>query len=76
LDQTNVRTCVIAGGVAANNRLRKKAQGILDGISIHFPYINYCTDNAAMVAYLGERKLHQGQYSSLSFGINPNLQLK
>ena len=76
LDQTNVRTCVIAGGVAANNRLRRKAQNILDGISIHFPDINYCTDNAAMVAYLGEQKLDLGKSSSLQFGINPNLQLK
>ena len=76
LDQTNVRNCVIAGGVAANNRLREKAQKILHGISIHFPDINYCTDNAAMVAYLGEQKLHQGKSSFLQFGINPNLQLK
>ena len=75
LDQTNVRTCVIAGGVAANNRLRRKAQNILDGISIHFPDINYCTDNAAMVSFLGEIKLKSGYKSNLIFNVSPNLKL-
>jgi N6-L-threonylcarbamoyladenine synthase len=47
-------TLIVAGGVAANNRLREKfyeAAG-LQGIKIYFPDRVLCTDNAAMVAGL------------------------
>ncbi len=76
LEITHVKTCVIAGGVAANNQLRQKAHQMLPEISLSFPGLLYCTDNAAMVAFLGELKLKAGYTSPINFGVKPNLQLQ
>ena len=46
------KSVVIAGGVAANQELRRQLSQRLP-IPIDFPEIKYCTDNAAMVASLG-----------------------
>lgn len=46
------RTVVVAGGVAANQELRRQLAERLSS-PIIFPPINLCTDNAAMVAGLG-----------------------
>ena len=40
-----------------------------------YPDLSLCTDNAAMVAYLGELYLHKGVSSAMDFDIDPNLQL-
>lgn len=48
------KTIVLAGGVAANSRLREKLfeleQPENGGFSVFAPKMKYCTDNAAMVA--------------------------
>ncbi len=53
--QTGVRHVVVAGGVAANRRLRARmAEAARDvGLVLHLVPLPYCTDNAAMVAALG-----------------------
>lgn len=45
----------VVGGVSANSRLRQKMlqSGEIQDIGIFFPPMKYCTDNAAMVAGLG-----------------------
>ncbi len=43
---------VIAGGVAANQELRKQLQAAIP-INIEYAAMNLCTDNAAMIATLG-----------------------
>ncbi len=74
--QTGVRTCVIAGGVAANKLLRSSVADVLgQDIKVLFPDIALCTDNAAMVGYLGEKYLNDGQNSKISFPIKPNFSL-
>ncbi len=73
--QTGVEKCVIAGGVAANKVLRKKMSDTLSSNQLLYPDINLCTDNAAMVAYLGELYLSRGVSSAMDFDINPNLKL-
>ena len=52
---TNTRDFILAGGVAANSKLRNLIKKEADKISVkvHFPSIEYCTDNAAMIAYTG-----------------------
>jgi N6-L-threonylcarbamoyladenine synthase len=46
------KSVVIAGGVAANQELRRMLSEALP-IAVNYPPINLCTDNAAMVATLG-----------------------
>jgi len=71
----NVNTCVIAGGVAANKILQKRIQTLLSAKKVIFPELELCTDNAAMVAYLGELKLKNGERSEIDFGVLPNLKM-
>ncbi len=54
----NVKHLAIVGGVAANSRLRKKflEEGEFRGIRIHLAPLEYCTDNAAMIAAAGYYK--------------------
>lgn len=73
--KTSVKTCVIAGGVAANKALRKALSDSLPNIHLLFPDLSYCTDNAAMISFLGELKLNAGETGSIDFGISPNLKL-
>ncbi|NNF84476.1 MAG: tRNA (adenosine(37)-N6)-threonylcarbamoyltransferase complex transferase subunit TsaD, partial [Deltaproteobacteria bacterium] len=58
---------VLAGGVAANSRLRSKVEeeGTGAGIAVYLPTKALCTDNAAMVALLGERRLAAGRVCGL-----------
>ncbi len=72
---TEVQTGVIAGGVAANQELRKRVNQSLPDVNIYYPEIQYCTDNGAMIAYLGEWYLNQGTSSQPDFPIIPNLML-
>lgn len=46
------KTILIAGGVAANSRLREslKNEGDKNGINVYCPSIELCTDNGAMIA--------------------------
>lgn len=58
---------VLAGGVSANSRLRERvgAEGAGAGLDVFLPSSALCTDNAAMVAFLGERRLSAGRSDGL-----------
>ncbi len=71
----NINTCVVAGGVAANKYLRTRIHTLLLNKRVIFPESDLCTDNAAMVAYLGEIKLKKGEHSKIDFGVKPNLKM-
>ncbi|MEX0593061.1 MAG: tRNA (adenosine(37)-N6)-threonylcarbamoyltransferase complex transferase subunit TsaD [Nitriliruptoraceae bacterium] len=68
---------VLAGGVAANSRLRERfAQECeRNGQRLIVPSIGLCTDNGAMVAASGSNLLVNGARSSLDLGVDPNLAL-
>ncbi|HZP12458.1 MAG TPA: tRNA (adenosine(37)-N6)-threonylcarbamoyltransferase complex transferase subunit TsaD [Nevskiaceae bacterium] len=55
LDETGHRALVVAGGVGANRRLRERlvADAAKRGAKVYFPRPEFCTDNAAMIAYAG-----------------------
>jgi N6-L-threonylcarbamoyladenine synthase len=52
---------MIAGGVSANSMLRKKAKDLSEkmGIKLMMPAMQYCTDNAAMIAITGALKARE-----------------
>ena len=63
----NINTIVLAGGVASNTRLRsrlKEAAGE-EGLSVFIPPPVLCTDNAAMIAVVGDYYLKKGVRSSI-----------
>ena len=68
LDQTGCSTLVVAGGVGANRRLRSRmlAMGEREGVRVVYPRAEFCTDNAAMIALLGEMRLAGGQRDDLT----------
>jgi N6-L-threonylcarbamoyladenine synthase len=64
--QSGIDSLVIAGGVAANSRLRAVAQERCDkaGIQLRVPSPGLCTDNGAMVAALGSLMVSAGRTPS------------
>ncbi len=69
LRETGLRQLVIAGGVGANQALREKLQAVVDeeGAALFYPRLEYCTDNAAMIAYAGWLRLARGERCPASF---------
>jgi len=69
LAHAGLERLVIAGGVGANRRLRRAMQAMVceHAGGVHFPRVEFCTDNAAMVAYAGCRRLEAGERAPLSF---------
>ena len=63
---TGIDSLLIAGGVAANSRLRALAQERCDkaGIRLRIPAPGLCTDNGAMVAALGSLMVSAGRSAS------------
>ena len=57
-----VRGLVVAGGVGANLRLRAAlaALGASRGVPVYHPRLEFCTDNAAMIAFAGCQRLVAG----------------
>ena len=67
----------LAGGVAANSRLREMTQDACarDGLAAYLPSRAMCTDNAAMVAAAGWWRLRADGPSPLTTGAYPSLGL-
>jgi N6-L-threonylcarbamoyladenine synthase len=63
LFRTGARTAVVAGGVAANSRLRERCRIVCDDLQVklHLPPNRYCGDNAAMIAAVGGLRLQRGE---------------
>jgi N6-L-threonylcarbamoyladenine synthase len=75
--ETGVRTVLLGGGVVANTRLRDRIAeaGDAQGLTILYPPLDLCTDNAAMIAAVGSARLARGERSSLDIAADPNLRL-
>jgi N6-L-threonylcarbamoyladenine synthase len=67
--QTGSNKLVVAGGVAANKFLFERMKVVADGhgFVLITPPIALCTDNAAMIAWVGVEKMRLGMQDELSF---------
>lgn len=75
--QTGINRVAIAGGVSANSGLRKTIQETSSkkGWTTFMLPMEYCTDNAAMIAMAAHYKLELGQFSELSVAPQPNWEM-
>jgi N6-L-threonylcarbamoyladenine synthase len=64
---------VAAGGVAANDQLRRRLAALADGVGLRFvaPPPAMCTDNAAMIAWVGIERLRLGVVGHLDAAPKP-----
>ena len=77
-EQYGVKTICLAGGVSANSLLRTEMKRESDrlGIALHFPPLEYCMDNGAMIALVGEMKLASGISSPFDLKAVANLPME
>jgi N6-L-threonylcarbamoyladenine synthase len=73
----DARAVGIAGGVSANSRLRKAVQtrGAAAELPVFLPSVHLSTDNAAMIAAAGLRKLQRGELASPDLNAAASLPL-
>jgi N6-L-threonylcarbamoyladenine synthase len=71
LEATGLEVLVVSGGVGANLRLREvlaRAIAARRG-HVYYPRMEYCTDNAAMIAVAGLARLKAGQREDLAIRV-------
>jgi tRNA N6-adenosine threonylcarbamoyltransferase len=68
LDETGLDALVVSGGVGANRTLRERmaSAAAKHGARVYYPRIEFCTDNAAMIAVAGLARLEAGEHDGLS----------
>ncbi len=73
LQQTGLKTLVIAGGVSANTQIRAELLKMTEkeDATLFFPRLEFCTDNGAMIAYAGCQRLLAGQEENLEIYAKP-----
>jgi len=66
LEQTGYDALVVAGGVGANLLLRERLASavVRQGARVFYPRIEFCTDNAAMIAVAGMARLKAGRFET------------
>ncbi len=73
---SGAKTFVVAGGVGANEKLRRKLKQELTNVSVFYPAAEFCTDNAAMVAQVGMLRLHNDVNDSLEINVQARWSLE
>jgi len=68
LEATGLEALVVCGGVGANRRLRERFGEVLRarGARAYYPRLEFCTDNAAMIAAAGLARLKAGEQDDLA----------
>jgi N6-L-threonylcarbamoyladenine synthase len=71
-ERHNARTVLLAGGVAANKALRETLQA-RSPISVRYPPIWLCTDNAAMIGAAAYYRYERGLQHGWELAATPNM---
>lgn len=76
--QTGLRSIALAGGVAANSGFRSAVEeaAVNNGWDIYIPDLQYCTDNAGMIAMAAWYRRRPEDYVSLNFTPSPRMPMK
>ena len=78
LRQTGHASLIVAGGVSANKVLRERLNSLAQShnVQIYIPSLQLCTDNGAMIAYVGYLRLKSGEQEDLSYSVRPRWSLE
>lgn len=78
LKATGIKTLIVAGGVSANTRMRKKLEEMAheNGYRVYFPRLAFCGDNGAMIAFAGHHRLIAGESDGLEIHVRPRWMLQ
>jgi N6-L-threonylcarbamoyladenine synthase len=73
LRETGLDNLVVSGGVGANTRLREKLNAATKRklCKVSYPRLEFCTDNGAMIAFAGAKRLAAMQ--AKQDALNPNI---
>jgi len=76
LERSGLQRIVIAGGVGANKLLRAELNAACArrGVRVHYPELEFCTDNGAMIAMAAAMRLQSGMQSATevyAFDVKP-----
>ncbi|QCI20218.1 tRNA (adenosine(37)-N6)-threonylcarbamoyltransferase complex transferase subunit TsaD [Buchnera aphidicola (Brachycaudus cardui)] len=74
LKQKRWKNLVIAGGVSANHLLRKEAEKMMEKYfngQVFYNSLEFCTDNGAMIAYVGFLRHLEAKNPQLDILVNP-----
>lgn len=76
--ELNINKIALAGGVAANSFLRQEIKKACEkeGITLQYPSMVYCTDNAAMIGAAGYYEYIKGVRHGMDLNAVPNLKLE
>ncbi len=73
-EEYGAKMVLLAGGVAANELLRSEIMR-RSPVKVRFPPLQYCTDNAAMVASAGFFRWQNGERAGWDLDVVPSLRL-
>ena len=68
LKDENIKTLIVAGGVAANSALRERFETLTkeNNMNLYIPSLKYCTDNAAMIGAVAYELYKQKTFANLN----------
>lgn len=78
IEDKKIQYVIVAGGVAANQGLRKSMEALAEEmkIEISFPPMKYCTDNATMIAAAGYFAYLDGRTADLTLNSTSSATLE
>ncbi|HSH98163.1 MAG: tRNA (adenosine(37)-N6)-threonylcarbamoyltransferase complex transferase subunit TsaD [Methylophilaceae bacterium] len=77
LRETGLDSLIVSGGVGANQQLRAKLNTATKRklCKVHYPRLEFCTDNGAMIAFAGAMRMQHAKAGDYSFTVKPRWDL-
>jgi N6-L-threonylcarbamoyladenine synthase len=77
LRETGLDRLIVSGGVGANKRLRERLNEATERklCHVHYPRLEFCTDNGAMIAFAGAMRMLHAKNGYHGFTVRPRWDL-